>query len=307
MSGNARDAGRSTVDRLLTVLEVFDGCDLSLNEIAARSGLPLTTTHRMLNALEGWGGVERNAAGRYLVGTRLWELGMRASMPQVLREASLPLMQDLYEATHENVQLAIIDNGQALVIERLNGRRSVPTRTEVGGRLPLHATGVGKVLLAHADPRLLHDVVGHGLHRYTPYTLVMPGRLAAALAAMRDTGLGYSLEEMTIGAASVAAPVTDATGRVVAALALVVHSQIQVSRYAAAVRTAALGISRRVSEIDDFTHFRPAVVDGSGSGPHSATMGPMRLVGRDSNGQEMTGDRDRTEPRPHQNAASRAG
>ena len=247
MSGNARERGRSTIDRLLTLLDVFDGSDLNLAEIAERSGLPLTTTHRMLAALEQWGGVERTPGGHYRIGVRLWELGTRAAVPSGLRETALPIMQNLYESTHENVQLAIRDGHEALIIERLTGLRAVRTVTEVGGRLPLHATGVGKLLLASAPADVLVRLQQRGLTRCTPFTMTAPGRLAAAISVARDTGLGTVHQEKTLGTSSVAAPVTDGGGRVWAALGVVAHSHVDVSRYVAAVRAAAGEISRRMT------------------------------------------------------------
>ncbi|GAA2082242.1 IclR family transcriptional regulator [Actinomadura alba] len=247
MSGNAREPGRSTVHRLLTLLDVFDGTDLSLADVAERSQLPLTTAHRMLAALETWGGVERTPTGRYRIGLHLWKLGNRATSATTLRETALPLMQDLYESTHENVQLAIRDGHHALIIERLTGLRAVPTLTEVGGHLPLHATGVGKLLLAHVHPELLAELHARGLRRYTAYTLTMPGRLAASLATTRTTGIATAREEMTLGSASIAAPITDATGTVQAALSIVVHATTDLTRYTPALHTAAKEISRRLA------------------------------------------------------------
>jgi DNA-binding IclR family transcriptional regulator len=157
-------------------------------------------------------------------------------------------MQDLYQATGENVQLAVRDGWQALVLDKISGKRSVDTRTEVGGRLPLHATGVGKVILAYSEPELVRAVVADGLDRRTRHTIVIPGRLLAALAEVRRTSLGHALEEMTLGAASVAAPVLDGHGRLHAALAVVVRPRAGVHHLGSAVRTAALGLSRRLGE-----------------------------------------------------------
>ncbi|WP_326836869.1 IclR family transcriptional regulator [Amycolatopsis rhabdoformis] len=251
MSGNAREPGRSTIDRLFTLLGVFDGGERTLAEIAALAGLPLTTAHRMLGALEAWGGVERTPSGSYRIGLRLWELSTRSAAAASLRELALPMMQDLYEITHANVQLVVRDDDTALVVERLAGLRSVPTSSEVGGRLPLHATAVGKVLLAHGPARLLTELGQRGLRRYTPYTLVMPGRLAASVGSTRETGLGTAHEELTLGAASIATAVTDATGSVRAALGIVTHSHIALARYESALRSAADGVSQRLAASEE--------------------------------------------------------
>ena len=247
MSGNAREAGRSTMDRLFFLLDVFDGEDLTLGEVSERSGLPLTTTHRMLGALERWGGVERDAVGNYSIGMRLWELGTRATGPSVLRELALPVLQDLYELTNQNVQLAVLDHGSALIIERLTGTRAVRTVTEVGSRLPLHATGVGKVLLA-SSPAVLAQLTRHRLQRFTPYTLVMPGALITDVRRTAETSLGYSREEMTLGAASMATPIFGAGGFQRAAIGIVTHCRVDLDAHAKLVRDAGVKLTRVLME-----------------------------------------------------------
>ena len=92
--------------------------------------------------------------GSYAIGRRLWEVGSLAPARGGLRELALPFMEDLYEATHANVQLAVREGLEALFVEKISGRESVEILTRVGGRLPLHATGVGKVLLAYAPPEV---------------------------------------------------------------------------------------------------------------------------------------------------------
>ncbi|GAA4499811.1 IclR family transcriptional regulator [Actinoallomurus oryzae] len=219
---------------------------LTLTEIARLSGLPLSTARRVIGELVEWGGLERTPDRRYRVGIRLWQVGSLAPQQRVLSEAALPFMQDLCAATQENVQLAVLDRREALCIEKISSQRAVPTATQVGGRLPLHATGVGKVLLAFSAPAVLKEVVDDGLVALTRHTIIQPGRLAAALEIVREQGVGYSYQEMTLGAVSVAAPILDASGEVRGALGIVTHSRAALRRLAPAVRTAALGVSRRV-------------------------------------------------------------
>ena len=277
MSGNAREAGRSTVDRLFSLLDVFDREGLTLGEVSERSGIPLTTTHRMLGALEEWGGVERDADGTYRIGMRFWELGTRATGPARLRELAMPALQELYEATHENVQLAVLDRGSALVIERLTGPRAVRTVTVVGGRLPLHATGVGKVLLA-CSPELLAQTARRGLRRCTPYTLVMPGALVADVRRTAETSLGYSREEMTLGAASVATPVYGSGRAPVAAIGLVTHSRADLAARGRLLREAGGRLTRLLEQEGEGTSpVRPAAVPSRADGGRHAQVaaGPL--------------------------------
>ncbi|WP_115944896.1 IclR family transcriptional regulator [Amycolatopsis thermalba] len=246
MAGRTNTPGQSVSRRLLTVLDCFDVAHpaLTLTEVATRSGLPISTARRLITELREWDGLERLEDGRYRIGMRLWTIGTLAPRQRGLREAALPYMHDLFQATQENLQLTVLEGTQALCIEKISSTKAVPTRTEVGGRLPLHATGVGKVFLAFSGQDLLRSVVEAGLARMTPHTITQPGRLAAALEEVRKTGVAYSYEEMTLGAVSVAAPVLGLDGRVRAALGIVAHSRAAVVRLAPAVRTAALGIAR---------------------------------------------------------------
>src|SRR5206468_6675556 len=113
--------------------------------------------------------------------------------------------------------------------------------------LPLHATGVGRVLLAYAPPEFQREVVAAGLTRYTPHTTVAPGLLRQTLAEVRRTGVAVARDELTPGRISVAAPLLDAHGGAVAALSVVVSaSGADVQRLIPAVRTAALCASRQL-------------------------------------------------------------
>ncbi|TVT60930.1 IclR family transcriptional regulator [Amycolatopsis rhizosphaerae] len=246
MAGRTNTPGESVSRRLLTVLDCFDVAHpaLSLTEVAARSGLPVSTARRLINELRSWGGLERLDDGRYRIGMRLWTIGSLAPRQRGLREAALPYMHDLFQATQENIQLTVLEGTQALCIEKISSTKAVPTLTHIGGRLPLHATGVGKALLAFSGKELLGAVADSGLTPMTPHTITQPGRLAAALAEVRKSGVAYSYEEMTLGAVSVAAPIVGLDGGVRAALGIVAHSRAAVDRLAPAVRAAALGIAR---------------------------------------------------------------
>ncbi|BFO17310.1 hypothetical protein SHKM778_36980 [Streptomyces sp. KM77-8] len=147
-------ASRSASDRLLSVLAAFDHEHpaLTLTDIGRRAGLSLSTAHRLVGELARWGALERDASGTYHVGLRLWELAALAPRGPALRQVALPYLEDLYEATHENVQLAVRDGREVVYTEWLSGRSAVGVHIRVGGRWPLHATGVGLALLAHSAP-----------------------------------------------------------------------------------------------------------------------------------------------------------
>lgn len=159
-------------------------------------------------------------------------------------------MADLYEATRENVQLAVLDGLVARVVDKVAGPTSVVNVTVPGGALPLHCTGVGKVILAFSDPQLLPRLVSQGLERHTRYTLVEPGRLASNIQQVRQTNLGWSTEERTLGACSIAAPLFGQASEFRGALAIVARSTVDLKRLASAVRLAALSASRLLAAHD---------------------------------------------------------
>ncbi len=245
-----RSDDRSVTGRAFGVLAAFTPASptLTLSEIARRTGLPLTTTHRLVGELRAAGALERDSDGTYRIGLRLWEIASLAPRGVPLREAALPFLEDLYEVTHENAQLGVREGHEVLYIERITGRHAVGVLTRVGGRFPLHASGIGLVLLSHAPETVQREVLEGPLQRFTDYTITDPARLARVLAQVRRDGVAISDRQVTDDAMSVAAPVTDASGEVIAALSVVAAASGSVAaRLAPAVRAAALGTSRALS------------------------------------------------------------
>lgn len=249
MAGRTTAPGQSVTARALAILDTFDVAhtEQSLSQIARRSELPLATAHRLIGELTAWGGLARRADGRYEIGRRLWELGLSAPIQVRLREVALPYLQALYEATRENVHLAVRDGNAALYVEKLAGHQSVPIVSRNGARLPLHATGVGKAMLAYESREFREQYLGHHLVRCTPYTIVQSGRMAADLERTVTQGYAVTIEEMTLGSCSVAAPILDGRRRPIAAVGVVVNSaRVEPARLAPLIRTAAEGIAARL-------------------------------------------------------------
>lgn len=246
MAGNVGTPGASVTSRVLAVLSAFDEQHrkLTLTEIATRADLPLATAHRLVGELAAAGFVRRHSDGKYVVGRRLWRLGLLAPAQSGLREVASPFLSDLHAATLATVHLAVRDGDCALYVDRISGSASVPVVSTVGTRLPLHATGVGKVLLAYAPEELVASVLGD-LTRVTPYTVTQPGRLSRELSRVRTEGYAQTHEEMSLGACSVAVPVHGLGRTVVASLGLVVPSlKRDRPRLVAALQVAAQGIGR---------------------------------------------------------------
>jgi DNA-binding IclR family transcriptional regulator len=252
MAGNAAEPGRSGLSRVVAVLNAFDAAHRSLGatEVATRAGLPLSTAHRLLGDLVDAGMLAR-VENRYVVGRRLWTLGLLAPVQTGLRDVAAPFLQDVYAATQATVHLGVRDGLEVLYLDRIVGRRSVPVVSTVGGRLPLHATGVGKVLLAWAPDDVQQRALAE-LTRVTAYTVTHVGRLRDQLRRVREQGYATTSEEMSLGACSIAVPVFGepiddkaAPRTVVAALGVVVPElNRHRPRLLAAVQVAAQGIGR---------------------------------------------------------------
>jgi DNA-binding IclR family transcriptional regulator len=243
--------------RALGVLDAFDSSAprLSLSEIAQRSGTPLTTAHRLLAELTAWGALTRRPDGRYEIGRKLWDLGLLAPVQLELRQVAAPFLLDVHTATRDTVHLAVREGLRALYVERISGRESVPVVSQVGSRLPMHATGVGKVLLAAAPDEVVQEVL-RALTRETRHTVVDPRRLSRELTEVRRRGFARTSEEMSLGAASVAVPITvERAGSAVVAGALgivVAAARRDVARLVPVLDVAARGVARELARAGAF-------------------------------------------------------
>ena len=248
MAGNVSTPGATVTSRALALVAAFDEDHrrLTLTELAERAGLPLPTAHRLVAELVDWGALGRDAGGRYVIGRRLWDVAMLAPVQTGLRQLASPFLHDLYGATLATVHLAVRDGVEVLYLDRLAGNASVPVVSSIGSRLPLHSTGVGKVLLAHA-PAEVQTAVLSDLRRVTPYTITQPGTLRRQLARVLRDGYATTVEEMSLGACSVAVPIRAGSG-VVASLGIVVPNlRNDRARHVAALQVAGHGIGRALS------------------------------------------------------------
>jgi DNA-binding IclR family transcriptional regulator len=240
----------SVTSRALDLLGAFDPehRSLTLSELARRSRMPLATAHRLIAELQRWGALDRLPTGEYVIGRRLWDLGLLAPVQSGLRQAASPFLHDLYGATLATVHLAVRDGPVVLYVDRLAGHVSVPVVSKIGSRLPMHATGVGKVLLAYGPDDVLAKVLGN-LTRVTAYTITQPARLLEQIRRVRADGYATTGEEMSLGACSVAVPVRGAGGEVVAALGIVVPElRRDKARLVSALQVAAQGITRTLTD-----------------------------------------------------------
>jgi DNA-binding IclR family transcriptional regulator len=179
------------------------------------------------------------------VGLRLLEVASLAPRGHGLREVAMPYTEDLYEATRHHVLPAVRDGDRALLVERRSGRGAVPVEYRVGGRLPLHMTGVGRVLLAFAPVDLQERILGGDGDGASADPPPDPAALRRTLAEVRRTGVAVINRRRPAPVVSVAAPVRGDRDDVLAALSIVVPAGGADPRtLEPAVRAAARAVSR---------------------------------------------------------------
>lgn len=247
-------AGLDTVlGKAVTILRAFRVEDQSvrLAELVRRTGLHKATVHRLAGELVANRLLDR-VEGGYRLSGGLFELGMRASVERSLLEVAMPFLQDLYERTHETVHLGVREGHEVVYLAKIGGHRQARAPSRAGGRMPLHCTAIGKVLLAHSAPALRREVLAGPLERRTPHTVVAPGLLRRQLAQVVTSGVAFEHEESAPGITCVAAPVFGVGEEAVAAISVTgptgrfrTEAHVAPMRAASAALTATLTRSHR--------------------------------------------------------------
>jgi DNA-binding IclR family transcriptional regulator len=154
-------------------------------------------------------------------------------------------MEDLYEATHQIINLGVLDGGEVVYIERISGHQAADVPSRIGGRFPAYCTGLGKAQLAFLPRARCEELFAGPLAGRTPGSITDAGRLRRELDLVAERGVACDREETEPGIACVAAPVLDRRGQPVAALSVTgAVGRINQAALAPAVRTASLGVAR---------------------------------------------------------------
>lgn len=237
--------GESVLARAARIVEAFGVGEetLTVSEIARRAGLHTSTTSRLIEALVGLRWLQR--AGREVrIGVRLWEVASRASPALGLREAAMPFMEDLQAVVGQHTQLAVREGVEVLFLERLSAPGAAVNYSRIAGRLPLHASSSGLVLLAHSPAELQEQVMAAPLRSYTDKTIRDPRLLRAALARVRRQGYALLAGHIYPETTGVAVPIRDQDQAVIAALSVIVPNDEAAYAQVPALQAAARGISR---------------------------------------------------------------
>ncbi|GAA1804976.1 IclR family transcriptional regulator [Nesterenkonia flava] len=237
----------TAASRLLSLLGAFSSGDgaLRLTDIRERAGLSLTTTHRLVQELLAWGGLETEASGRYRLSAKFLELASRSTRGLHVREAALPFLVDLQRRTGLTVHLGVRNGRNVLNLEALRLHPNYGGANRIGGSIGLHMGATGLVLLAYAPPGFVDLYVQEPLQQFTEHTIASEGQLRAALQRIREDGYAIASHTPVTDRAMVAAPVMNSDGEIEASLGLICWLEHhEPASYIGPVRAAA----RRISE-----------------------------------------------------------
>jgi DNA-binding IclR family transcriptional regulator len=260
MAGNAVDQGRSVTSKLAAILTAFNaGSSHHLSELARRTGLPMSTTHRLLHELVDKAFLCRGPDGSFRPGPAVSRLSHALPQPPTLRERAPHVVEDLVEALHRPVRFGVLDGLEVAYIEKAPGYTPV-TSFSPAARLPAHATALGKALLAFGPAETVRRVAAGGLTAYTARTLTRPDQLLHALQVTRNDGLATSRGELT-EALAVAVPVLGPDAVALAAIEVDVAALTPetIAAVTPALRLAAHALNR---ELHPHLYEQPDAEDG---------------------------------------------
>lgn len=216
---------RGGLQSVLAALDLLD-CfaereDFGVSELARNIGVAKSTAHRLLTTLCARGYAERDEeTGRYRLGLHLYELGHLAVSRSDIRNAALPLLQEIHQRTGATVHLGVADGDEVIYLERIIGRDSLSTWAGVGRRLPSLTTSSGKAMYAHS-PRFANGRLQGPLPKAFGDDGLMAGRYRVALQETVKRGFAMSVDEQIKGLTSIASPVVGHSGTARAAISIV--------------------------------------------------------------------------------------
>jgi IclR family transcriptional regulator, KDG regulon repressor len=214
----------STLERALLLLENLSLADgkIGVRDLADSVQLPKSTTHRILETLAQAGFVEQDPiTEKYSIGLKAIEIGMSGLKNVDLVDAAIPHLRDLVSTTKQTSFLAVYNEGEIVYIYKAEGTSSVITNANLGTRNPLHSTGLGKAILAYFSLEDVEKIIAQkGLNRFTKTTITDRQQLLEELSKIRQAGVALNYEEYDEGLSSIAAPIFNYTGQVVAAISV---------------------------------------------------------------------------------------
>lgn len=214
----------STLERALLLLEYISFTDgkIGVRELAESVNLPKSTTHRILDTLLQAGFVEQDPiTEKYSIGLKAIEIGMSGLKKVDLVETSIPYLKELASITKQTTFLSVYNEGEIVYMYKAEGTSSVITNATLGTRSPVHCTGLGKAILAYMSLEEVDKIITEkGLRKYTETTITDRQQFLQELSKIRQVGIAYNYEEHDEGLSSIAAPIFNFTGHVVASISV---------------------------------------------------------------------------------------
>jgi DNA-binding IclR family transcriptional regulator len=240
-----------TLDILEAIKQTPSG--LRLADLHRSVELPKATVYRILNTLETRGYLDRDKLGHYRMARKLFDLQRSAPIEQILGQVAQPLMAELTAECKETVNLGIIDAGEIVVIQTIESPQAVRMTSKVGNRRYLHATALGKVMLAGMpDKEILRLVRLKGLPAITENTICTKAELLAEIQKVRKQGYSIDNQENEMEGRCIGAPITGSDGRLIGALSIsgpVFRMDMARARaWAPRLKAVCAAISRAVAE-----------------------------------------------------------
>jgi len=213
-----------TIQKAGDLLTLFDRehSEWGVREVATELKIAKSSAHDLMSSLAKLGFLNKTDDNRYRLGWRLVTLSETLLATTELRKEAHPVMEDLARQYQETIHLAVLDDTQAVYVDKLEGRQAVRVElTSLGARLYAHCSALGKVLLANSDENEVKRIIQTaGLPRFTGNTITKEDTLLQELAKIRKQGFAYDLEEILPDLCCVAAPIYNHKGQVIAAISM---------------------------------------------------------------------------------------
>lgn len=243
----------SSVKNALRILKSFtmDEPEKKISELSQELGLNKSTVSRTMTTLASEGFVYKDPESKkYRLGLSILSLsGVVNNHMDIYRE-SQPVLNKLVDTLGETAHISVLDQLEVVYLQKVDCTHPVRYLTHIGKRNPTYATSSGKVLLAYSDEDLVEEVIEKGLQQFTKNTITDPVKLKEKLQEVRKNGFAYSIEEILEGVNSIAAPIYDYKGKVIAALSVVGPKQRilphRINSMAKLVKSSAQEISNRM-------------------------------------------------------------
>lgn len=214
--------GLKTACRSFRIIErLRESRGLTISELASEIDIPKSTAHRYLTTLDDLGYLTRNPAGRYEISFKFLNMGIQKRNNEVVYSNSKKGIKQLAEACGERVQLAVEEQGKAVLIYGKSGSQAIQTDAHIGQELHLHTHACGKAILAYLDDERIQETIQkYGLPQRTENTITSEDALITELEKIREEGIAFNDEERIQGIRAIGAPIRDGSGHVMGSISI---------------------------------------------------------------------------------------